>query len=118
MNASENLLAAAVGGLLCLSTSACGSSSSDATGDTPQPATTCSDQRPDPHVVQKTTVDESEDDFKSACAARNGIFEIQPGCGGSNACRGMSYDSDAHTLIEHTCRATNTCAGYSCVVCD
>jgi len=56
--------------------------------------------------------------FTSQCNAENGIVEIQPHCGGSNACRGMSYDTELQTLIEHTCRSMNSCAGYSCVVCD
>ena len=53
--------------------------------------------------------------FTALCDSMNGIFEIQPHCGGSNACRGMSYDTGTQTLTEHTCRGTNTCAGYSCV---
>ncbi|HEX7665852.1 MAG TPA: hypothetical protein VF407_15100, partial [Polyangiaceae bacterium] len=102
-----------------LSASSCSSSSSEQTGDTPQPDTTCSDApRPDKAVTQRTVVETSEDDFKAQCAARNGIFEVQPGCGVSNACRGMSYDSGTKALTEHTCRALNSCAGYSCVVCD
>jgi hypothetical protein len=30
----------------------------------------------------------------------------------------MSYDTETQTLLQHTCRATNTCAGFSCVICD
>jgi hypothetical protein len=60
----------------------------------------------------------TQDVFTSQCNARHGLFEVQPHCGGSNACRGMSYDSETKTLTEHSCRATNTCAGFSCVICD
>jgi len=58
------------------------------------------------------------DTFTSQCGAENGVVEIQPHCGGSNACRGMSYDTELQLLVVHTCRAMNSCAGYSCVVCD
>jgi len=55
--------------------------------------------------------------FTSQCDMLYGVVEIIPECRGSNSCRGMSYDSGTETLTQHTCRATNTCAGYSCVVC-
>ena len=71
-----------------------------------------------PQVLSREIATMTQDDFTAACAAKNGIFEIQPNCGGSNACRGMSYDSNTATYTEHSCRATNTCAGMSCVVCD
>jgi hypothetical protein len=120
--ASQALLAAALGGLLCVASSACSSSSSApvTTQDTPIPATACtSGVIAHPSATSITAVDDvTQDSFKSQCDAKNGIFETQPECGGSNACRGMSYDSKTTTLMEHTCQATNTCAGYSCVVCD
>jgi hypothetical protein len=60
----------------------------------------------------------TQQQFEDMCSARDGIFEIQPHCGGSNACRGFSYDSGTLTLTEHTCRATNQCGGWSCVICS
>ncbi len=85
---------------------------------TPIPATKCaSGQVPHPAVTSTVVGSITQDEFASRCAAQNGIFEIQPLCGGSNSCRGMSYDSGSETLTEHSCQATNTCAGYSCVVC-
>jgi len=85
---------------------------------TPIPATKCESGRvPNPKVTSTMVGALTQDEFASRCAAQNGTFEIQPLCGGSNSCRGMSYDSDAQTLTEHSCQATNTCAGYSCVVC-
>jgi len=63
-------------------------------------------------------VNMTHDQFTAQCEAQAGIVEVQPHCGGSNSCRGMSYDVDTQTLAEHTCRATNTCAGYNCVICD
>jgi hypothetical protein len=85
---------------------------------TPIPATKCaSGQVPNPAVTSTAVGALTQDEFAMRCAAQNGIFEIQPLCGGSNSCRGMSYDAGSETLTEHSCQATNTCAGYSCVVC-
>lgn len=85
---------------------------------TPIPATKCeSGQVAHPGVTSTALVALTQEEFASRCAERNGIFEIQPLCGGANSCRGLSYDSDSQTLTEHSCQATNTCAGYSCVVC-
>ena len=85
---------------------------------TPIPATMCASGRvPNPKVTSTVAGALTQDEFALRCAAENGIFEIQPLCGGSNSCRGMSYDSGSQTLTEHSCQATNTCAGYSCVVC-
>jgi hypothetical protein len=127
---SQALLSAALSGLLCL-TAGCGpkagsSSTADAStsvptsnGDTPIPSTTCDGGvSPNPAVTSTVVENLTQDQFASMCAGQNGIMEIQPHCGGSNACRGMSYDSDTQTLTEHSCRATNKCGGYSCVVCD
>jgi hypothetical protein len=122
-SASQALLTAAIGGLLCLTT-ACSSGDSTSTPevneDTPSPATTCSNRASDNPTISSSTVDPSltQDKFSSECTAQNGIMEIQPHCGGSNACRGMSYDNAKQLLTEHNCRAVNTCAGYSCVICD
>lgn len=94
------------------------SSDTPANPHTPIPATKCaSGQVPNPEVTSTVVGALTQDEFASRCAALNGIFEIQPLCGGSNSCRGMSYDSGSQTLTEHSCQATNTCAGYSCVVC-
>ncbi len=90
-------------------------------GDSPIPRTECADgvyATSDRQVTSRTAGSVAEDDFKTRCAAANGMYETQPNCGGSNSCRGMSYDANTETLTEHTCRATNTCAGFSCVVCS
>ncbi len=144
---SQALLSAALGGLLCVaacssatlshpvgtessSTSSQGAASTgDSTstssstvvtnGDTPIPDTTCDGGvSPTPAVTSTTAGALTMAQFQSLCAAQNGLYELQPHCGGSNACRGMSYDSELQTLIEHTCRGTNSCAGYSCIICD
>lgn len=73
---------------------------------------------PDAGITSTTHGPVTLDEFTALCDAKQGIVEIEPHCGGSNGCRGMSYDSTTQTLTEHTCRGTNTCAGYSCVVCD
>lgn len=56
--------------------------------------------------------------FTDECTQRGGAVEIEPHCGGENSCRGMSYDTNTQTLTEHTCKGMNTCAGYSCIICD
>jgi len=132
--ASPALLSAALCGLLGVASTGCsgeptrtgastGSSgpvmgSSDP--DAPIPATECDGGvAADPQVTSSMVVaNVTLAQFTGECTALAGILEIQPHCGGSNACRGMSYDSDTQTLIEHSCRATNSCAGFSCVVCD
>lgn len=102
------------------------SSSSDAatsTGSstnphTPIPNTACPDgQVPNPMVTMTTVVVLTQQEFHDMCDAAGGIFEIQPLCGSSNACRGFAYDNHTQDLTEHTCQATNTCSGYNCVVC-
>jgi hypothetical protein len=92
-----------------------------ANGDSPIPRTECLDgvyAAADRQITSSSAGTVAQDDFQTRCAAANGIYETQPNCGGSNSCRGMSYDSNTETLTEHTCRATNTCAGFSCVVCS
>jgi hypothetical protein len=69
-------------------------------------------------VTMTTYVSLTQADFQAMCDQRNGIFEIQPLCGGSNACRGFAYDSEPQILTEHSCQHTNSCAGYNCVVCN
>ena len=91
-----------------------------ANGDSPIPRTECADgvyAEADRSVTTRTSGSVAQADFQARCAAESGIYETQPNCGGSNSCRGMSYDSKTQTLTEHTCRATNTCAGFSCVTC-
>jgi hypothetical protein len=123
--ASRALLIAALGGLLgfteaCVSSSPASTSQVGAFGaDTPVPATACATGViPNPQVTSTMMAVLSQDQFVAQCNARHGIYELQPGCGGSNSCRGMSYDATTQTLSEHTCRSTNTCGGYSCVICS
>lgn len=51
------------------------------------------------------------------CDALGGAIQIHPHCGGSNGCKGMSYDTGTKVYTEHTCKGLNTCAGFSCVLC-
>lgn len=90
---SRALVAAALGGLL----GCAGSDHGEITSSTTDPAMTL-------------------ETFRARCAARHGTVELHSHCGGANSCKGMSYDTATHVLIEHTCKATNTCAGYSCVI--
>ncbi|MGD0679031.1 MAG: hypothetical protein ABSC94_26805 [Polyangiaceae bacterium] len=128
--ASQALLSAALGGLLCIATPACSANSASSAGsesgalisggDTPIPAIACDGGvSADPGVTSTMVVANlTSSEFSTECAAQSGIMEVQPHCGGSNACRGMSYDVETQTLTAHTCRATNSCAGYTCVICD
>src|SRR5689334_19992327 len=105
--ASPVLLSAALTGFLC---AAAGCSSSEVGGPP-------SDAGAD-YVILSSTVDPNMtlETFTAQCDARAGSVEIHSHCGGMNTCRGMSYDAGTRVLTEHTCRAMNTCAGYSCVV--
>lgn len=86
---------------------------------TPIPDTACADGIiPNPMVTLTTVGPITQPEFEALCADAGGIFEIQPVCGGSNACRGFAYDSGSQTYTEHSCQHTNTCAGYNCVDCD
>lgn len=97
--ASRALLLAALGGLMCPGLTACGSQS--AGGEV---------------TSSKVVPDMTLEKFTQMCDDRGGTVEINPHCGGSNSCKGMSYDEGTQTLTEHTCKATNTCAGYSCII--
>jgi hypothetical protein len=118
------LLVAALGGLLSIN-EACSSASSSAGGstgatipDAPIPATGCdAGVLPNPSVTATTAGALTQAELQAKCDAQQGIFELQPHCGGSNSCRGFSYDSETQVLSEHTCRGMNSCGGFSCVVC-
>jgi hypothetical protein len=72
---------------------------------------------PTPRITEsRVDKDVTEESFRAECDKRNGTFEVHPGCGGANSCRGMSYDVDSHVYTEHTCQGLNTCRGFSCVL--
>lgn len=102
------LVSAAIAGLLSLSALACdpGSDGEASTGDGGTPRVTASRLEPS-MTLERFTAD---------CDAQNGAVELHSHCGGFNTCQGFSYDDGTHVLSEHTCRALNTCSGYSCVV--
>jgi hypothetical protein len=64
----------------------------------------------------------SIDEFEAQCAesamlvgeANPGVLQYHASCAGNNACRGMVYQA-WDELFEHSCRAVNACAGWSCV---
>ena len=127
-NASHALLSAALGGLLCVA--ACSPKTSTQNPDAAATADTGAEASVEPFecdggVVAEAGVTSSQmvpsltlEDFTKQCDARHGVVEIEPHCGGSNNCRGFTYDTGTQLLTEHTCRATNACAGYSCIICD
>jgi hypothetical protein len=112
---SAALLSAALGALVCTAP-ACGGSVESQTPETPFACQTGVSASPE--VTSSTTLAMTQAEFTAECDARHGVFEVEPHCGGLNNCRGISYDIGTQVLTEHTCRATNTCAGYSCIICD
>jgi len=139
-SASHALLSAALGGLLCVASASCSDGGKTQTqadsGNDTGTVTPISPDAPemldgsanafecDGGVLADASITSTQqeslslDQFTTMCTAQNGIVEIQPHCGGSNDCRGMSYDSETQTLLVHSCRGLNTCAGYSCIICD
>lgn len=69
-------------------------------------------------TVTKADVTMTQAEFQAECEKRHGVFEIEPHCGGSNGCRGFSYDETVDTYTEHSCQGANTCGGFSCIICD
>lgn len=64
----------------------------------------------------------SLEEFAAGCAesaqllgdSRPGIVQFHASCAGNNSCRGMVLQSWGE-LYEHSCKASNYCAGWSCV---
>ena len=99
------LLSAALAGLVGVALSGCADeSASDSTAEAGP-------------VVLSTLTDKSMtyERFSDDCDARGGLVQTHAACGGTNACKGMSYNKWSYELTEHTCKGTNTCAGMSCV---
>jgi hypothetical protein len=95
---SRALVAAAIAGLLSLGGAGC-------------------DSGPEGKVTSSTVVTGMTlERFTADCDERDGTVELHAHCGGVNTCQGFSYDDTTQVLSEHTCRALNTCSGYSCVV--
>jgi hypothetical protein len=54
---------------------------------------------------------------RALCDARGGHMETYAACAGANRCRGLSYLAyDPFPLTEHTCKGSNSCSGFGCVV--
>lgn len=53
--------------------------------------------------------------FLADCTRRGGFVQTHATCAGNNACRGVSYNRFDRSVVEHTCRAMNSCGGMSCV---
>lgn len=100
---SATLVSAALVGLLGMTS--CSSSSSD---DNAAAAT--------PTVTSKTK-DETMTlaKFSEDCDTRKGLLQTHAACSGNNACKGISFNKFSKTIVEHTCKGTNTCGGVSCV---
>jgi hypothetical protein len=73
---------------------------------------------PDAGITSSQVISMTLQDFTDLCTQKGGVLEIEPHCGGLNSCRGLSYDTGTTVLTEHSCRDLNTCAGYSCIICN
>jgi len=72
-----------------------------------------------PHITSSENVGPmTVEQFTALCDKRSGTVEVMPHCGGFATAKGFSYDSTTQLLSEHTCKGTNTCAGWNCVVPD
>ncbi len=101
---SPTLLTAAMAGLMGLGLSACGKETKEKIVTVTQTKGTVSSK-----IVKSYTLAE----FETDCLTRGGWVELHASCGGVNTCKGFSYSYGK--VIEHTCKAANTCAGMSCV---
>ena len=121
---STSLLSAAVAGLLGVAVPGCVSSEGSA-GQEPHTCLPSADagtvdagEPPESGpVVTGTSTDESMTfgRFSAECTTRGGFVQTHATCFGNNSCRGVSYNRSDHILTEHTCKAMNTCGGFSCV---
>ena len=101
---NPRLLQAALAGLLSLAAVGC----SD--GDSPKGGSS------EAEITSKTqTQPLTEADFKAMCDARSGTVEVMAHCGGLASGPGFAYDITTLTLVEHTCKGANTCAGWNCL---
>ena len=92
----------------------------DATGDiVDAPADAASDAPPGDsgYVVLSSRTDRALTfrSFLADCTRRGGFVQTHATCAGNNSCRGASYNRFDRSVIEHTCRAMNSCGGMSCV---
>lgn len=101
---SVKLLSAAVAGLLGFGAPSCGGGASgvDAGG---------------PHVISVTSDSTMTfEKFSASCEERGGYVQTTAVCAGNNSCKGVSFLTLDSTLMEHSCKAMNSCGpGMSCV---
>jgi hypothetical protein len=122
--ASQTLIRAAMTGLLRIGLGAGlgagafgGLAACDASSSSPATATAGSAATAAPHVTSTEVVPNlSLEQFTQMCDAVGGTVETIPHCGGLNTCKGFAYDLGPQVLTQHTCKATNTCAGWNCIV--
>lgn len=75
------------------------------------------DRNGTPRVLSRSTeADLTFDGFATWCEDEGGLVQTHALCAGANACAGMSFNKHNEQLSVHTCRATNSCGGVSCVV--
>lgn len=117
-SATSLLLGAALTGLLALALPACSDSDpapvdaagAAGAGGTGTPGT--SELQVVSVKVDKTVTFKS---FSAECDKRGGYIQTHATCAGTNACKGLSYNKYSLELMNHTCKAMNSCGGLSCV---
>ncbi|WP_438005907.1 MopE-related protein [Sorangium sp. So ce321] len=102
---------------------------SDCDGADAPPKTLVWSGEPGPDLVDAVALMDADgdgqisfDEFSAACAesamlmgdARPGVVQVHASCAGTNSCRGMVYQT-WNEIYDHSCRAVNGCAGWSCV---
>lgn len=127
--ASNPLVAAALAGLLGVGmATACGSDGNgnvDSSGNTggrnsaggssSSGGESNADSGPEIYSRVLSTTPIAIEDFSETCRERGGFVTTHAYCAGSNLCKGLSYADDGTTLTDHSCKAMNSCAGFSCV---
>lgn len=103
----SSLLGAALAGLMGAGLGACGENEKETIVEVSAPKPSISSTS-----VDKTLTLQS---FTSLCEERGGVVQTHASCAGANSCAGLSFHSSSGKLSEHSCRATNICAGMSCV---
>jgi hypothetical protein len=72
-----------------------------------------------PHITSSENAGAvTVEQFTELCDKRSGTVEVMPHCGGFATAKGFSYDSTTQLLSEHTCKGSNTCAGWNCAIPD
>jgi hypothetical protein len=64
-------------------------------------------------VTKDTTM--TVERYVADCQKSGGLVEMHAVCGGTNSCKGTSFNKWSFKIHEHTCKGVNTCGGASCL---